>query len=60
MEADFLEFFRQTVTIEPCIGRNGAAESIYGEGVIYPARVQQKNKMTRTAKKQDALSTSQV
>jgi len=59
-EQDFLEWFKQTVTIEPYYGQNQYAEPIYGLPIEYPAFVQRKTKLVRSAAGKEVVSTAQV
>jgi len=60
LEQDFLEWFNQTVTIEPFTGVNAYGEPQYGTAVQYSAFVQQKPKLVRAATGQEVVSTAQV
>jgi len=59
-ERDFLEWFKQTVTIEPFIGVNAYAEPQYGLPATYPAFVQRKTKLVRDRTGREVVSTAQM
>jgi len=60
LEQDFLEWFNQTITLEPFTGVNTYGEPQYGTAVQYSAFVQRKTKLVRDRIGQEAVSTSQV
>jgi len=60
LEQDFLEWFNQTVTIEPFTGVNTYGEPQYGDPVQYSAFVQHKTKLVRDRTGQEVVSTAQV
>ncbi len=60
MERDFLEWFGQSVTVEPWVRDDQYGQPVYGAPVSYSARVQEKVKMIRDTQGQQVVSTSQV
>jgi len=60
LEQDFLEWFNQTVTIEPFTGVNTYGEPQYGDSVQYSAFVQRKTKLVRDRMGQEVVSSAQV
>jgi len=60
LERDFLEWFNQTVTIEPFAGVNVYGEPQYGAAVQYSAFVQHRTRLVRDRTGQGIISTAQV
>ncbi|MBW2561268.1 MAG: hypothetical protein JRE40_10505 [Deltaproteobacteria bacterium] len=60
LEQGFLEWFNQTVTIEPFTGVNVNGEPQYGAAVQYSAFVQRRTRLVRDRAGQEVVSTAQV
>lgn len=60
IEADFTEFYRDAVTVEPWTGQDSYRKPTYGAAVTYRARVVGRRRLARDDQGQEALSTKQV
>jgi hypothetical protein len=58
--AEFLDFLRQTITVEPFTGRNQFGAPTYGAAVSYNARVGGKQMLVRDTQGQQVVSRQQV
>lgn len=60
LEAAFLDFLEQSITIEPYVSDNKYGEASYGASVSYQCRIEYVNKVIRTAENIERVSTATI
>lgn len=58
--SDFIDFFAETVTIEPYTGATSAKGAAYGTAVTYAARIEMRNHIVKDKSGKDVVARGRV